>query len=104
LPCWKLVRDGVAREVAGSENAIVLQFSDGALERLLRVKIVEEAIELAESGGLEEAADLYEALSQWLKVRGFSWDELLKVASEKRARRGGFEKGFVVVWLDRDSC
>jgi predicted house-cleaning noncanonical NTP pyrophosphatase (MazG superfamily) len=104
VPCWKLVRDGVAREVAGSGDVVVLRFSGDALERLLRVKIVEEALELAEGGGLEEAADLYEALSEWLRVRGFSWDDLLRVAGEKRARRGGFSGGFVVVWLGRDSC
>ena len=104
VPCWKLVRDGVAREVEGSGNVVVLRFSGEGLERLLRVKLVEEAMEFAESGSVEEAADVLEVLLEWLRLRGLGLEDLLRVAEGKRVRRGGFSGGFVVVWLDRDSC
>jgi len=104
LVCWKLVRDGVAEELRGRPGVRVVRVSGELLEGLLRAKIVEEAMELAESGSLEEAADLVEALEAWLRLRGLGGGELERARVEKRARRGGFEAGWLVFWLDRDSC
>ncbi len=70
------------------------------MEGLLRAKIVEEALELAESGSVEEAADLLEALYAWLRLRGVGVEWVEEVRRAKRRLRGGFEKGYVAVWLD----
>ena len=72
------------------------------MEGLLRAKIVEEALELAESGSVEEAADLLEALYAWLGLRGVGVERVEEVRRAKRRLRGGFEKGYVAVWLSGD--
>ncbi|KSW11746.1 hypothetical protein CF15_02720 [Pyrodictium occultum] len=104
MVCWKLVRDGVARELEGRSDVVLYRVSGSVLEALLRAKVVEEALEFAGSGSLEEAADLLEALREWLRVRGVGWEELEGVAGEKRRRRGGFSGGFVAIWPGRDAC
>jgi predicted house-cleaning noncanonical NTP pyrophosphatase (MazG superfamily) len=101
--CWKLVRDGVASAVGG-DGVRVLRVEGEALEALLRAKVVEEAMEFAESGSLEEVADLLEALGAWLRLRGVDWGRVEELRRAKKAERGGFEGGFVVVWPDRDVC
>ena len=103
MPCWKLVRDRVVEEVSGSSNVVVLRVSGSDFEALLRAKIVEEAVELARSGSVEEAADLLEVFSAWLRVRGLRLEDVARLAEAKRRSRGGFS-GYVVVWLDRDEC
>jgi len=104
LVCWKLVRDGVGRELEGQGGVAVYRVSGGELEALLRAKIVEEAMELAESGSLEEVADLLEALREWLSLRGLALEDALRAADEKRRQRGGFSGGYVAVWLNREVC
>jgi len=61
-------------------------------------------MEFAASGSIEEAADVYDVLSEWLRVRGLSWDDVLRVVEAKRRSRGGFSGGYVVVWADKDTC
>ncbi|NOZ88763.1 MAG: nucleoside triphosphate pyrophosphohydrolase [Crenarchaeota archaeon] len=98
MPCWKLVRDRIAEKLRGQPGVHLARAGEGELEPLLRAKIVEEAMELAETGSLEEAADLLEALEAWLRLRGSSLDEARRLAAEKRRRRGGFDGGWVAVW------
>lgn len=107
MPCWKLVRDRVGEELEkrGGDNLIVYRVEgQDVLELFLRAKVVEEAIEFAASGTLEEAVDVFEALYEWLRVKGVGLDEVERVMREKRRVKGGFEKGYVVVWLDRETC
>ena len=105
MVCWKLVRDRVGLELAASGSGVrVWRSGLGDLEGLLRVKVVEEALEFAASGSLEEAADLVEALVEWLRVRGLGWEDLVAVRRRKKALRGGFSGGFVAVWEGVDSC
>ncbi len=76
------------RELAADERA-----------RFLKRKVVEEARELeaaAVGDEPEEVADLLEAVEAFLRSRGFDRDHLRRVKEEKRERRGGFERGFVV--------
>ncbi|HIP66074.1 MAG TPA: hypothetical protein EYH08_06095 [Pyrodictium sp.] len=106
MPCWKLVRDRVGEELERSGgNLIVYRVEDrSVLETFLRAKVVEEAVEFAASGSLEEAVDVFEALYEWLRLKGVGLDEVERVMREKRRVKGGFEKGYVVVWLDRETC
>ena len=104
LVCWKLVRDGVAKEVSGSPSVVVRRVSGEELERLLRAKIVEEAVEFAVSGEISELVDLLEAIDAWLRVSGVEWDVVDGLREEKKRLRGGFEGGYVVFWLDRSEC
>ncbi|MBO5078073.1 MAG: nucleoside triphosphate pyrophosphohydrolase [Oscillospiraceae bacterium] len=54
-------------------------------------KLSEELAEYQQSKDLEELADLLEVMEAVVKARGFTWQELLQVRDEKRAKRGGFE-------------
>ncbi|WP_242454602.1 MazG nucleotide pyrophosphohydrolase domain-containing protein [Bailinhaonella thermotolerans] len=64
----------------------------------LVAKLGEEAGEVAEAvagGGaaevVEEAADVLEVLRALVRGVGVEWDEVERVAAEKRRERGGFE-------------
>ena len=46
---------------------------------------------------LEEAADLVEVLLSMLAAKGLGLEEVLKLGSEKRDARGGFERGIVLL-------
>jgi len=92
LACCKLVRDGLVGRVGG----VVYRVDGVVLERLLRVKVVEEALEFAVSGDLGEAADLLEALLEWLRLRGVGVGVVAELMRRKRAERGGFGGGWVV--------
>lgn len=104
MVCWKLVRDRVGEELAGAGGVRVLRVGGGELEALLRAKIVEEAMELAAGGDVEEAADLLEALYEWLRVRGVDVGVVEEARLRKRRERGGFGGGYVVVWEGREVC
>ena len=59
---------------------------------MLDAKLAEELSEYQESHSLEELADLLEVLRAVMKARGWTWEELERVRSDKAAKRGGFEK------------
>lgn len=56
----------------------------------LRWKLVEEAIEYALTGSLEEAGDVIEALVSILNMQGYTLTEALEAAARKRNHKGGF--------------
>ncbi len=56
---------------------------------------MEEALELRDSGSLEEAADLLEALVSWLNLRGYTLADALEAAARKRELRGGFTRRYL---------
>ena len=66
------------------------------LEEALRRKIVEEALELLESGDPVEAADLLEAIMAWAEVSGHGWGRIEEERRRKKAARGGFTGGYMV--------
>ncbi len=74
----------------------------------VKAKIVEEALELATADTrdkiIEEAADLLEALHTLLKLKGISIEEVEETRRNKRTRVGGFDKGYIVYWLDKTTC
>ncbi|MEB3851782.1 MAG: hypothetical protein LRS49_04275, partial [Desulfurococcales archaeon] len=61
------------------------------LEALARLKVVEEALELAAGGTPWEAGDVLEALRYWAEVSGWGWGAVEEAARAKRAAAGGFE-------------
>ncbi len=92
----KLVRDRIGEEMEASGRP-VRRAEPGEVEELLLDKIVEEALELKGSRDPWEAADLLEALLSWARLRGMSLEDILRLASEKRARRGGFTRYYVAL-------
>ncbi len=108
MVCWKLVRDRVPLELKGRDNIVVRRVEGSELITALKAKIVEEALELIcatqRDRIIEEAADLLEALEEYLRIVGVDLNEVQRVKIEKKERLGGFREGLVVYWLDRDTC
>ncbi|WP_049968188.1 nucleoside triphosphate pyrophosphohydrolase [Haloferax prahovense] len=93
----KLVRDDIPRIVRESgEMPVVHAADDEEFDRRLREKLVEEAEEFAESGRVEELADVYAVVDAVLARRDEDWETVQTTAREKAAERGGFEDGIVL--------
>ncbi|QOS11025.1 uncharacterized protein HfgLR_04405 [Haloferax gibbonsii] len=93
----KLVRDDIPRIIRESgETPVVHIADDEEFDRRLREKLVEEAEEFAESGRLEELADVFAVVDAVLDRCDEDWEWVEAVAREKAAERGGFEDGVVL--------
>lgn len=94
----KLIRDRTPDLLRGSTRPVRDQDEH---EILLRMKIMEEAAEVAASTSDEEligeAGDLYEVMGALFQLRGITWDEVIAAAHDKFKRKGGFVDGTVLV-------
>jgi predicted house-cleaning noncanonical NTP pyrophosphatase (MazG superfamily) len=98
----KLVRDFVPRTIRkGGERVRSYRADEGELERLLRTKALEEAFELFWSSGAEslvaECVDILEVIEALCRLHNVSSDDLRALAAAKRAARGGFAEGVVLL-------
>lgn len=88
----KLVRDKIPEIIAATGKTCQTRIlSREEYIAKLDEKLSEELAEYQESKSLEELADLLEVMQAAVKARGYTWNELLQVRDEKRAKRGGFE-------------
>ncbi len=98
----KLVRDEIPEHIA-SEGEVVDSYSASPveLERRLRSKIVEEALELLAAydvdGMVDEFADLAEATESLRRISRISRDKVRVRQASKKTYRGGFDQGNVLV-------
>ena len=77
----KLVRDRIPEIVKVSGRTCECEtLSDEAYIRKLDEKLN------------EELADLLEVMEAVVRARGHTWDDLIRIRTEKRTKRGGFEK------------
>lgn len=87
----KLVRDKIP-EFAKDANYRHLTQSE--IEPALKKKLIEETGEVvnatSETNLIEELGDVYEVLRAYLKFKGVSQEEFLKIVGQKRAEKGGF--------------
>ena len=101
----KLVRDRIPEIVAERGHRATTRRLEPS-ERLpaLLAKLDEETAELREADGLdhqaEEIADVHEVLLAIATELGLAWDDIERIAADKRAERGGFEQG---VWMVTES-
>lgn len=98
----KLVRDHVPLRISRQgESARVYQADRDELRALLKRKAVEEAIELSradeKSESLEEIADLVEVLETLVRMEGATMERVRDLVDQKRAERGGFQDGVVLL-------
>ncbi|HWH25019.1 MAG TPA: nucleoside triphosphate pyrophosphohydrolase [Pseudolysinimonas sp.] len=98
----KLVRDAIVDQIADNGERVVSYFASGPeYTRLLRLKTVEEALELFRAGEKEDAtaemADLQEVLDTLRRALGITRDEVRTAQAVKRRRRGAFREGSVLV-------
>lgn len=98
----KLVRDRIPEIMreAGAKPAIVQVPQYGVLP-LLRAKLLEEAKELFDAKShpqiIEELSDVYEVLRETCSRLGITLDDVRLAAEVKRAAKGGFSEGYVLI-------
>jgi predicted house-cleaning noncanonical NTP pyrophosphatase (MazG superfamily) len=96
----KLVRDRIPEIIAKDGRRPVVEHVDpDDLLAALRLKVLEEASELAEAHDqqiVEEVADVLEVLMALSELIGVAWSDVNEKRLEKRSQRGGFENG---IWL-----
>ena len=93
----KLVRDNIPDIIASNgEKSVTRILTDEEYEVALYKKLLEETNEVisSKSSGetLEELADVLEILMAIAKLNGKTLDDVLKIAAQKKLKRGGFEK------------
>lgn len=98
----KLVRDDMPDQIARNGEVVVqARLPRSELRRALAAKLLEETRELLAATDPDdvkaELGDLLEIVRAMASVTGVSWAEVESAANEKRARRGGFEEGTVLV-------
>ena len=94
----KLVRDRIPEIIeASGKTCLTATLSDEAYLHMLDQKLNEELAEYQESKSMEELADLIEVIAATAKARGCSWEQLLRIRNQKRAKRGGFEKRILLM-------
>lgn len=71
--------------------------TEDAYLQKLDEKLSEELAEYQESKSLEELADLLEVMAAVVKARGCTWEELERIRTRKREKRGGFEEWILLV-------
>jgi predicted house-cleaning noncanonical NTP pyrophosphatase (MazG superfamily) len=90
----KLVRDRIPDIVrAEGRSAVTRVLNEQEYRHALVAKLVEEADEASRASPHElpaELADVFEVLRALVDASGMNWDELVRLADEKRERRGGF--------------
>ena len=97
----KLVRDKIPEIIREKgETPSVRTAEKEELDKLLRLKIVEEASELLESGDIEELVDIIEAIDALVRLRSVDQGFLELQRETKRHFRGGFEMGYVLEMND----
>jgi predicted house-cleaning noncanonical NTP pyrophosphatase (MazG superfamily) len=98
----KLVRDLIpVRIESHGEAAYTIRASPQELVNLLKAKAVEEAFELFWETRPDqmhsELADLLEVITSICEVTGRKFEELVTLAEKKRAERGGFQSGVILI-------
>lgn len=95
----KLVRDEIPRMIQQEgKTAKTSKVSGMAFRQALETKLLEELAEWQRDYELEELVDLYEVLQAMAEQSGHAFDEVERMAEEKRNQRGSFFDG---VWLER---
>jgi predicted house-cleaning noncanonical NTP pyrophosphatase (MazG superfamily) len=98
----KLVRDRIPEIIEASGKSCRTSISTGEeLIQRLQSKLVEEFNEFVESGkDLEELADILEVIDGLAYHLGSSLEEIMEIKNKKRDKRGGFEKGICLEWVE----
>lgn len=99
----KLVRDRIPEIIREGGNSCTVRVLSGG-EYLQRVdaKLDEELAEYHKDQNVEELADLLEVIYAAARARGCSPQELERLRVEKAQRRGGFEKGLLLLEVTED--
>ena len=90
---YKLVRDKIPEIIeASGKHAYISILSDEDYESFLERKLNEEVKEYQESKELEELADILEVIISLAKIKGFDFQDLVDLQTQKASEKGGFSK------------
>ena len=91
----KLVRDNIPDIItAKGGTPITAILNEAEYKKALEDKLYEEYQEVLEASGderCEELADVIEVIRALAKLENSSLEDIIKIADEKRAKRGGFD-------------
>ena len=91
----KLVRDNIPDIIiSNNETPVTRILSDEEYKKALEEKLYEEYEEVISSDGsdrCEELADMIEVIRSLAKLENRTLEEIISLAKEKRANRGGFD-------------
>jgi predicted house-cleaning noncanonical NTP pyrophosphatase (MazG superfamily) len=98
----KLVRDRIPELMHLSEKDAMFRpaTSDKEFEHFLKLKLLEEALELSTStlvNDVEEIADILEVLDAFLQLKGLKWENLTSLKQRKATERGKFDKRLIMM-------
>lgn len=98
----KLVRDRIPEIIAEAGKQYRTSQAGGAdYVAALKRKLVEEAEELACSTDTAgELVDVLEVIDALLVTLELDWDTLRRLQADKRSRRGSFQQGIVLEWVE----
>lgn len=92
----KLVRDNIPDIIiSNNETPVTGILNDAEYKKALEDKLYEEYQEVISAEGsdrCEELADMIEVIRALAKLENKSLEEIISMAEEKRAKRGGFDK------------
>jgi predicted house-cleaning noncanonical NTP pyrophosphatase (MazG superfamily) len=101
----KLVRDQIPQIIeSDGRRAVTRLLDDRSYRTALLAKLLEEAEEAGEASADAlpgELADVLEVLQGLAKAHGMAWGQILQLAADKRARRGGFDRRIFLEYVEQ---
>lgn len=100
----KLVRNMIPGNIAKKGAQCSFRTLDEAsfLHELNR-KIVEEAYEFAEANDIEELGDLLEVVSEIMKIKKYTQDDVISAMKRKRESKGDFSQRIYLEYVEEES-
>ena len=93
----KLVRDKILDIITVAGKTYQAHIADDReYHEALYAKIIEELNEFKENPSIEEAADIMEVVNSLFEYNGFKLEDIEEMRKIKAAKRGGFQKRFVL--------
>jgi len=98
----KLVRDKIPEIIEeNNQKYISRTVSDSEMEKWLREKVLEEAREFKEDKSVEELADLYAVLQEYMEREDIKSSDLKQLEEQKSNERGGFKENIILEEVER---
>ena len=93
----KLVRDNIIKIIEKKGGKAKWHIAgDNEYHAKLKEKILEEVKEFIKTENVEEMADIFEVISAFLKLKGWSFEGVIAVQKKKHEERGGFGKKIIL--------
>lgn len=93
----KLVRDRIPTIIEeNNQDYRSRTATEDEMEKWLRRKVLEEAKEFAEDGEIDELADLYAVLQEYMEREDISTKDLEELEADKSDERGGFKDNIIL--------